>query len=138
MPERAPHPPEYEPPVAHGAIVSLGPDGIVDFDFRRCGRITLAIIEAAHARHLALCSDRKVPVLLRGHQVGAIDYDAQRFGSSASVVRVVSAMALVACSFLERHLARLFLLYHRPPYPTRVFDDESAAREWLRGFLDTD
>ena len=135
MQESASHLPEHESPLASGAIVTFGADGIMEFDFRHCGRITLAIIQAAHARHLALCPDRTLPVLMLGDHIGGVDYDAQRFGSSDSVVRTTSALALVVRSFLERHLARLFLMYHRPPFPTRVFDNEAEARDWLRGFL---
>lgn len=138
MQEHAPHLPEHDPPVAMGAIVTFGPDGIMDADFRHCGRITLAVAKVAHERHLALCPDRMVPVLIRGNHVGGADYGAQRFMSSASVVRTFAALAFVTRSFLERHLARLFLMYHRPPYPVRVFDDEAEARDWLRGFLAKD
>jgi len=113
------------------AQVALGSDGILSIDFRNCDRVTLDIIRDAHQQHLALCPDRAVPVMLIGYQVGGVDYDAQRFGSSPSVRRAVSSMALVARSFLERHLARLFLTYHRPPYPVRVFEDEATARAWL-------
>jgi len=118
------------------ADVTLGADGILVIDLRNCDRVTLPLIETAHARHLALSPGRKVPVLLRGHHVGSIDYAAQRFGSSSSVNQVVAAMGLVVKSFLERHLARLFLMYHRPSYPARVFEDEAMARNWLSGYID--
>jgi len=117
--------------------VTMGPDGVITIDFHDCDRVTLPVVQEAHARHLALCADRKVPVLMLGHQVSGVDYDAQRFGSTPSVSRAISALALVVHSFLERHLARLFLMYHRPPYPVRVFDDESAARRWLARFNDS-
>jgi len=120
--------------VQPSAAVMLDADGILVIDFQDCDRVTLPIIEAAHARHLALCPDRKVPLLLRGHHVGSLDYQAQRFGSSPSVQRVVAAMGIVVHSFFERHLARLFIMYHRPPYPVRLFDDEAMARKWLSGY----
>jgi len=25
-------------------------------------------------------------------------------------------------------------MYHRPPYPVRLFDDEAMARKWLSGY----
>ena len=135
MQERAHQIPDPGLSGAQSVQVTFGADGIMDVDFRHCERISLEVITAAHARHLALCPDRKVPVLMRGDHVGAVDYAAQRFGSSPSVCRTFAAMALVVTSFLERNLARMFLMYHRPPYPVRVFDDEIAARNWLRGFV---
>ena len=115
MQERVQNIPESDPSGVPRAHVTFGADGIMDVDFRHCERLTLPVIEAAHARHLALCPDRKVPVLMRGDHVGSVDYTVQRFASSPSVVRVFAAMALVVTSFLERHLARVFLMYHRPP-----------------------
>ena len=138
MQQRAPSLSGHESPPEMGAIVTLGEDGLVDIDFRHCGRITLAVIQEVHQQHLALCPDRKAPVLMRGSHVGRIDYDAQRFGSSASVANICDAMGFVTYSFLERHLVSLFLTHHRPPYPTRVFDDETEPRTWLSGFLDKD
>ncbi len=137
MQDRASSIPPTAPPGAHDLVVSLGADGIIDIDFHRCEHVTLEILEAANARHVALCPDRKLPVLMRGDHVSGADYAAQRFASSPPVCRVVAALALVVTSFLERHLARLFLMYHHPPYPTRVFEDEAVARAWLRGFLET-
>jgi len=121
-----------DPPTAE---VTLGADGILVVDFRNCERVTLPVMEAVHADHLRLIPHHKVPVLVRGHHVSSVDYAAQRFGSSPAVNQVVSALALVVQSFLERHLARLFLMYHRPAYPVRVFEDEAMARNWLSGHL---
>jgi hypothetical protein len=64
-----------------------------------------------------------------------VEYKAQRYLSSPEVCAGISAGAIVVKSFLERHLARMFLIYHRPPYPVQVFSDEANALAWLRGFL---
>lgn len=115
--------------------VTLGDDGILRIDFSQYDRITLASMQYVHARHVALCPDRKVPVLLKGKGVASVEYKAQRHLSSPEVVASTSAGAIVVTSFLERHLARMFLIYHRPPYPVQVFGDETDALAWLRGFL---
>lgn len=115
--------------------VVLGDDGILRIDFSQYDRITLASLQYANARHVALCPDRKTPVLGKGRGVASVEYKAQRYLSSPEVCTVVSAVALVVTSFLERHLARMFLIYHRPPYPVQVFSDEADALTWLRGYL---
>jgi hypothetical protein len=98
-----------EQPVPDGMApeVTLGRDGILRIDYSRYDRITLASIEHAHALHVALCPNRRIPALFQGKGVGSV----------------------------ERHLARMFLIYHRPPYPVQVFSDEANALAWLRGFL---
>lgn len=115
--------------------VVLGRDGILRIDYSQHDRITLGSIERARAIHAALCPDRKVPVLLQGSRVGSVEYKAQRYLSAPEVCAGIAAGAIVVKSFLERHLARMFLIYHRPPYPVQVFSEEASALAWLRGFL---
>ncbi len=110
-------------------------DGIVHVDYSACDGVTLEALQYANTRHRALCPGVKSPVLLTGGRVGTVEYRAQRYGSSPEVCDVVAAAAIVTRSFLERHLANMFLMYHRPPYPTRVFNAEPEARAWLRGYL---
>jgi len=115
--------------------VSMLADGIVLLDYSPCDRVTLDVVRYGNARHRELCPETKSPVLLTAGNVGNVEYRAQRFASSPEVCSVTSAIGIVARSFLERHLAKMFLMYHRPPYPTRVFSTESEALAWLRGFL---
>ena len=130
-------PPARVPTAAPVALplVTLHTDGIVQIDFSPCDRITLEAVQYGNARHRELCPGFKSPVMLTGGKVGNVEYSAQRFASSPEVCDVTAAIAIVTRSFLERHLAKMFLMYHRPPYPTRVFGAEPEARAWLRGFL---
>jgi hypothetical protein len=129
------HPDQQPAPVDVRPDVTLRDDGILHIDFIQYDRITLASIQYAHARHVALCPDRKIPALFKGKAVASVEYKAQRYLSSPEVNKGISAGAIVVKSFLQRHLARMFLIYHRPPYPVQVFSDEADALAWLRGFL---
>ena len=106
-------------------------DGVVCIDFSGCSRISRAAAELSNRRHRELTADQSALVLMLGNHVGRVDYSAQRYASAKEVCDVVTAMALVTRSFLQRHLARMFLMYHRPPYPVQVFADEVEARAWL-------
>jgi hypothetical protein len=110
---------------------SLDPDGIFLIDYSRCSALTLDMVLAAHAEHRRLSLDRRTPVMLVAGHIGRVDYRAQRFASEPTVCAITTAMAIVVNSFLERHLSKLFLMYHRPPYPVEVFPDTSGARAWL-------
>lgn len=116
-------------------LVMLRTDGVVQLDYSPCDRITLQAAQYGNARHRELRPGCKSPVLLTGGKVGNVEYKAQRFASTTDVRDVTSAVALVTHSFMERHLAKMFIMYHRPPYPARVFSTESEALAWLRGFL---
>lgn len=116
-------------------LVSLREDGILIVDFSQYDRITLASIQYIHAEHVVLAPGRKIPVLFKGKSIGSVEYKAQRYLSTPEVCEGIAAGAVVVTSFLERHLARMFLIYHRPPYPVHVFSNENDALAWLRGFL---
>jgi len=116
-------------------LVTLHTDGIVQINYSPCDRITLDVVRHGNARHRELRPECKSPVLLTAGRVGNVEYRAQRFASTPEVCDVTAAIAIVTRSFLERHLAKMFLMYHRPPFPTRVFSAEHEARAWLRGFL---
>ncbi len=116
-------------------LVTLDADGIIHLDYGACDGFTLAAIQHANVRHKELRPGCKTPVLLTGGRVGNVEYAAQRYASSPEVCEVTAAVAIVTRSFLERHLAKISLMYHRPPYPTRVFSAEPEARAWLHGFL---
>lgn len=116
-------------------VVTLEINGIVHFDYSQCDSISLEAVQRGYSQHVALRPEAKSPVLLVGGRVAAVEYQAQRFASSPEVCAITAAAALVAQSFLERHLARMFLMYHRPPYPVQVFRSETEARSWLNGYL---
>jgi hypothetical protein len=130
-------PPARIPPSAQVALplVTLDTDDIIHLDYGACDGFTLAAIQHANVRHRELRPGCKTPVLLTGGRVGNVEYGAQRYASSPEVCGVTAAVAIVTRSFLERHLAKISLMYHRPPYPTRVFSAEPEARAWLREFL---
>lgn len=117
--------------------VTLGDDGVVRVNFGFHARITRAAMEDAHEqrRRLTRC---RVPILLKGEHVLMVDSEAERFASDPKIVGAVTACALLPRTILERMIARLFLRYSKPPYPTRIFADEAEAIEWLKPFVTTD
>jgi hypothetical protein len=44
-------------------------------------------------------------------------------------------MGIIVKSIFTRAMAELFMRFHKPPYPTRVFTDERAALDWLAQFV---
>jgi hypothetical protein len=49
--------------------------------------------------------------------------------------KMVKALALVSNSPLGKMVANLFFGLKPPSYPTKMFTDETAAREWLKQYL---
>ncbi len=113
--------------------VWLGEDGILRVRYPQDCHLTLAIMECVHRRHLEI-TRQLCPLLIHADTVAAAEYEAQQFASRQEVVALISAMGIVVKSAFSRAMAELFMRFHQPPYPTRVFNDERAALDWLAQF----
>ena len=49
---------------------------------------------------------------------------------------LVSAVALIVGTPLSRIMGNFFLRVNKPPYPVRLFDDETSGLAWLREIAD--
>jgi hypothetical protein len=49
--------------------------------------------------------------------------------------KIIKAIAMISNSALGKMLANLFLSIKSQPYPTKMFNDEAEARQWLKQFL---
>ena len=114
--------------------VWLGDDGIMRVDYSQCQGITLATYKSSYEQRLAISTER-LPVLLIGKRVGFVEHEALRFASSDEVCSITAALGLLAGSFLEKHLGQMFIAYHMPPYPTRLFTSEEEVLAWLKMFI---
>jgi hypothetical protein len=52
-------------------------------------------------------------------------------GSSEGVLGLI-AIAILTETILKEFLINFFLRVSRPPFPTRMFKDESKAKAWLK------
>jgi hypothetical protein len=50
--------------------------------------------------------------------------------------KLIKALALITKSSLSKMIADIFMMVKRPPYPTRMFTNETEAREWIRSYMD--
>jgi len=48
---------------------------------------------------------------------------------------LVIAIAVVSISVAGRMVANLFFSIKKQPYPFKIFDDETKAKEWLKQYL---
>jgi hypothetical protein len=107
----------------------LRPDGIVALVFTSRAATDLAVARAAVEAMIQLTGGRSSPLLVDMHGSGPQDRSAR--SEFARRVDVVSAVALIVDTPLTRMLGTFFLTVSKPPYPTRLFDDEVSALAWL-------
>jgi hypothetical protein len=114
--------------------VWMGGDGILRVRYPQNCHLTLELMEKVHQLRLALCRER-CALLVYAESVASAEYEAQQFASREDVAPLVDAMAIIVKSVFTRAMAELFMRFHKPPYPTRIFTDERAALEWLRQYV---
>ena len=54
---------------------------------------------------------------------------------AAEFPHFVKAIAMISKSALGKMLANLFFTIKTQPYPTKMFNEESEAKEWLKQYL---
>ena len=91
---------------------------------------SIATIEAM----IELTGDRPAPLLVDVRDAGPQD----RAGRLEFInhPEVVAAVAIVVGNPLSRMMGNFFMNVSKPKKPGRLFDDEAAAVEWLKGFLE--
>ncbi|GMQ88369.1 MAG: hypothetical protein BMS9Abin08_1610 [Gammaproteobacteria bacterium] len=114
--------------------VWLGEDGIVRIEYPQDFNLTLQVMQAVNQQHRRITTDRR-PVLVYAESVASAEYEAQQFASTEQAIELTTCLAIIVKSFFTRAMAELFMKFHKPPYPTRVFNDEKAALVWLETFL---
>lgn len=114
--------------------VWLSEEGILKVRYPANFQLTLAGMEEVHRQRMEITSV-PLPLLVYAESVASAEYEAQQFASREDVAVLVTAMAIIVKSAFTRAMAELFMRFHRPPYPTRVFRDEQPALTWLQQFL---
>lgn len=112
-------------------VVLLG-DGVVQLDYGDITAVTLEMAKYTFRVRQELTGGEAVAILFSGNRLLHFDRDAAEFAASPTVARTILAAAIAPHGALVRNLARLFIWYHRPPYPVRVFGSEADALVWLR------
>ena len=49
--------------------------------------------------------------------------------------KIAKAVAMISENPLGRMIANIFFSVKKQPYPTKMFDDELEAKEWLKQYL---
>jgi hypothetical protein len=114
--------------------VALLPDGIVEIDYHEIQSVTVKTVQHTHHAQQRLAPGRVLPLLIRAGNVLHADRAALDYAVSEPVAACIRCVAVVEVGFMVRHLARMFIWYHRPPYRVSLFPNEAEAREWLRSY----
>jgi hypothetical protein len=111
----------------------LRPDGIVQLVWAARTTVLLEDATAALEAMAQLIGGRRSPLLVDMRDTGPLDRPTRAELTRRSDLQ--AAVALVAGTPLSRMMANFFLSVNKPPFPTRLFDNEASALAWLQAFV---
>lgn len=115
------------------ADVTLDADGIVVLRFKPGQVMRLENTRRVMEAHREAAGGQARPALADLRLMGGGTFAARSAVASEEMSRVISRMALLVQSPATRMMGNFFLRVSQPPFLTRMFTDEQAARRWLRG-----
>lgn len=110
----------------------LRPEGIVHLVWAPNAVMGYADAIAAIGAMEELTGGRTSPLLVDSHDAGPQDRPARM--EFARRGDLVSAVAVIVSTPLSRMMGNFFISVSKPTAPTKLFDDESSALDWLKGF----
>lgn len=82
-----------------------------------------------------LLNGKKVCMLSENKYPGTQPSKEVRQYAAEEIPKITKALAFIAHSPLSKMIANLFFALYPPNYPVKMFDNEQAAREWLKQYL---
>lgn len=115
------------------AVVLLEDDGCVTVRVKARARQTIEDAQANMAAALDQAGGTRRPILVDIRLAVPLDAEVRKYYSGTVLVDSFRALALlVNASPLGRMIGNIYLRVANTMIPTRLFNDESSARAWLR------
>jgi hypothetical protein len=94
--------------------------------------LTIAMETVKIRRNLA--GEKPYPIIIDLHNLRSITKEARDFLAKGKAVESVIAIALISRTNLHKMIGNLYLTFSKPPVPTRLFNDKTEARVWIKQF----
>lgn len=117
------------------ASMWLEEDGIVRIMWVPGAEVTLADAQESMAAYLRINQGKRRPLFVDTSQMKSLAREARHLYASEEAARVASAVGLIVGTPVSRVLGNFYLGLSNPHLPTRLFDAEAEALEWLKGYL---
>lgn len=114
----------------NAAVVEVEPDGVVVVRVKAIDMDADRMREVLRARFELV--PRAAPVLVDARRVRSMSREAQGLTVSAAERPYPDCLAILMDGPVSVVLGNFFMVFVKPPYPTKLFRDEGVARAWLR------
>lgn len=97
--------------------------------------IDIDIAKKTVSGRLKVTEGKSYPVLIKIKSIRDSTKEARDFLASEKGCEGITAGAILVDSVLANMIAYLFIYLNKPQIPTKVFKDETKAKEWLGQFV---
>ncbi len=118
-----------------GYFTWMGNDGIARTCVKSGIDITLEIAQENSKVVNELICEKKFPMLIDSRGIKSMSYEARHHFSVRGRDTKTCAFAILIGSTLSRVLGNFYLGINKPAVPTKLFDNEEEATQWLKQFL---
>ena len=121
----------FESPMS---IIWFDGNGILCSVYKEKAQLTKEGLEVTFGFIKSRAKGKKICWLGDVTNLSSTDKETRDF-SAAETPAFIKALALVTNSPLSKMIANIFLTLKKPPYPTKVFNNEIEAKEWLNLYV---
>lgn len=108
-------------------------DGVVRCVVLPTASHTLADAHENDRAVASLTGNRRLPMLLDTRASRGLDRDARVYYVRPEAAQSLAALAMLIDSQIGRIFGNFFMSVNQPPFPLRLFTNESDALAWLKG-----
>ncbi len=113
----------------------MGSDGIARTKVKPDSEITLEQAIENGKAVTSLFIDKKFPILIDSRGIRSMTREAREQFSLNGRESKTSAFGIIIKSPLSRVLGNFFMGVNKPTVPTRLFDNEDDAIQWLKNYV---
>ena len=116
-------------------VIKLRSDGIMQFDFKPCDEYTIHDLKETNMAADILGEGEIFPRLIFIKHFIRFDKDIRMYGATEESNTTTAAAAFVVNLIALKFVGNFYISFNKPVRPTRLFDSEKAAVEWLKTFM---
>lgn len=113
----------------------MGEDGIARTKVKPGAEITIELALENSKAVNSLDTSRKFPILIDSRDIRSITREAREHFSTRGRETKTCAFGIIIKSPISRSVGNFFLGLNKPAVPTRLFDNEEDAIQWLKNYL---
>ncbi len=117
------------------ANISIRSDGIMHVTMKNKEEFGIDEVKLIRRTRKELAQGKSYPILYTGDKLVLPTKEARAYMAEKSDQELAKAEAMIIKSLPQRMIASTYIRINKPKCPTRFFENESDAIEWLKEFV---